>query len=217
MRDPDPDPKEIVRRGYDALSYRYRADDADEGRYAAWLATLRARVPAGGSVLDLGCGCGVPVARALAADGYTVTGVDLSEVQVRRARRLVPDAVFLVADATHVGFPPAAFDAVVCLYTLIHLTLDEQPPLLRRVTGWLRPGGWLLATTGHRAWTGTEDGWLGGTAPMWWSHADAPTYRAWIAQAGLKVVSEQLVPEGDGAHTLFWARRPTEPGTHPAR
>jgi hypothetical protein len=25
------DPKQLVRRGYDALSYRYRADDADDG------------------------------------------------------------------------------------------------------------------------------------------------------------------------------------------
>ena len=197
-----------MRRGYDALSWRYRADDAGEGGYAGWLAGLRDRVPPGGAVLDLGCGAGVPVARALARDGFAVTGVDLSEVQVRRARRLVPGARFLRADATRVRFPPASFDAVVCLYLLIHLPLEEQPALLGRVAGWLRPGGWLLATTGKEAWTGTEDGWLGGQVPMWWSHADAATYRAWIARAGLEVVEEGFVPEGDGGHALFWARRP---------
>jgi hypothetical protein len=62
-------------------------------------------------------------------------------------------------------------------------------------------------TTGQRAWTGTEDGWLGGGAPMWWSYADAATYRGWIEQAGLVVVAQEVVPEGDGAHALFWARR----------
>jgi SAM-dependent methyltransferase len=92
---PEPDPREIVRRGYDVLSYHYRGDDAGEGGYAPWLARLRRQVPAGGSVLDLGCGAGVPVARALAADGFTVTGVDLSEVQIRRARQLAPLARFL--------------------------------------------------------------------------------------------------------------------------
>jgi len=51
-------PKDIVRRGYDALSYRYRGDDEEPERYGAWLAQLRERVPAGGAVLDLGCGCG---------------------------------------------------------------------------------------------------------------------------------------------------------------
>ena len=201
------DPKDVVRRGYDALSYRYRSDTEEPEHYATWLARLRELVPVDGAVLDLGCGCGVPLARDLAARGYEVTGVDLSAVQVERVRRLVPAGRFLHADATRVGFPPSSFDAVVSLYTLIHMPLDEQPPLLGRIGRWLRPGGWLLVTTGQRAWTGTEDGWLGGEAPMWWSHTDAATYRGWIEQAGLVVVAQEVVPEGDGAHALFWARR----------
>jgi SAM-dependent methyltransferase len=204
-------PKDVVRRGYDALSCRYRGDAEVPEHYATWVTRLRERVPAGGSVLDLGCGCGVPLARDLAAAGFAVTGVDLSAVQVERARRLVPAARFLHADATQVSFPPASFDAVVSLYALIHMPLDEQPPLLARIGRWLRPGGWLLATTGQHAWTGTEDHWLGGDTPMWWSHADAATYRSWIEQAGLSVVTQELVPEGDGAHALFWARRPLDP------
>jgi SAM-dependent methyltransferase len=182
-------PKDVVGRGYDALSYRCRGDADALEHYATWLAQLQERVPPGGAVLDVGSGGGVPLARDLAAAGYAVTGVDLSAVQVERARRLVPTARFLHAD-------------------LIHMPLDEQPRLLRRIGRWLRPGGWLLATTGHHAWTGSEDNWLGGEAPMWWSQADAATYRAWIEQAGLSVVTEDLVPEGDGAHALFWARRP---------
>jgi hypothetical protein len=43
---------------------------------------------------------------------------------------------------------------------------------------------------------------------MWWSHADAATNRAWMTQAGLTVEREEFVPEGDGGHALFWARRP---------
>jgi SAM-dependent methyltransferase len=201
-------PKDVVGRGYDALSYRYRGDADAPEHYATWLAQLQERVPPGGAVLDVGSGCGVPLARDLAAAGYAVTGVDLSAVQVERARRLVPTARFLHADAGEVSFPASSFDAVVSLYALIHMPLDEQPRLLRRIGRWLRPGGWLLATTGHHAWTGSEDNWLGGEAPMWWSQADAATYRAWIEQAGLSVVTEELIPEGDGAHALFWARRP---------
>ena len=156
--------------------------------------------------MDVGCGCGVPVARQLAAAGYQVTGVDISDVQVERARRLVPAAVFLRADATELDFPPGSFDAVVCLYALIHMPLDRQPRLLRDIARWLRPGGWFLAVTGQDAWTGTEDNWLGGPAAMWWSQADAATYRTWLAQAGLEVTSQQFVPEGEGGHALFWAR-----------
>ncbi|MBV8933810.1 MAG: class I SAM-dependent methyltransferase [Kutzneria sp.] len=201
------DPKDVVRRGYDTVSHRYRADDAPDGQYAPWIDTLRQRVRSNGTVLDLGCGCGVPLARSLASAGYAVTGVDISEVQIRRARQLVPDATFIRADATTVDFPVASFDAVVCLYALIHLPLGEQPVLLARIAGWLRPGGWFLATTGHQAWTGTEDNWLGVDAPMWWSHVDTATYRSWITRAGLSIHVEDFVPEGASGHTLFLARR----------
>lgn len=202
------DPTEIVRRGYDAISHRYRQDDESPAEYLDWLAALRDRLPERARVLDLGCGNGIPVTKALAAAGHQVTGLDLSDVQVERARRLVPEATFLRADATEVAFPAASFDAVVCLYALIHMPLDRQPALIARIAGWLRPGGWLLATTGASAWTGAEEHWLGGEATMWWSHADAATYRGWFAEAGLRVESEAYVPEGGSGHQLFWARRP---------
>ncbi|MEU7149669.1 class I SAM-dependent methyltransferase [Streptomyces sp. NPDC045470] len=201
-------PKDMVRRGYDAVSYAYRADDAGPDTYVPWIAALLDRLPGRADVLDLGCGCGVPVARSLSAAGHAVTGVDLSEVQVRRARGLVPHATFHRADAAGLDLPDASFDAVVCLYLLIHLPLDEQPALLSRIAGWLRPGGTLLAVAGHGAWTGTEENWLGAGATMWWSHPGADTYRAWITAAGLTVDGEAFVPEGTGGHALFWARRP---------
>lgn len=200
------DPKEIVRRGYDAVSLRYDEAYGAETKYRQWLDDLCRRIPAGGSVLDLGCGSGVPVARTLAAAGYQVTGIDISEVQIRRARERVPEAEFICVDASSVSFEAASLDAVVSFYALIHLPLPEQPPLLRRIAQWLRPGGLFVATTGHRAWTGLEEGWLGGGAAMWWSHADAATNRTWITEAGLTVEREEFVPEGDGGHALFWAR-----------
>ncbi|SEO24724.1 Methyltransferase domain-containing protein [Actinacidiphila rubida] len=199
----------MVRRGYDAVSVRYDQAYEEADKYGDWLRELARRVPSGGAVLDLGCGSGVP-ARSLAAAGFRVTGADFSEVQIRRARERVPGAEFVHADITDPAFapgPPGTFDAVVCLFALIHLPLAQQPPLLRRIAGWLRPGGWFLATTGQRAWTGVEEDWLGGGAPMWWSHADAATNRRWITEAGLTVVHEEFVPEGDSGHALFWARR----------
>jgi SAM-dependent methyltransferase len=201
------DERDLVRRGYDALSYHYRRDDADDGQYAPWLTNLHTRLPALAAVLHIGCGCGVPVARSLADAGHQVTGVDISDVQIERARRLVPTGTFLRADATGPDFPADSFDAVVSLYALIHMPLTEQPRLISRIAGWLRPGGWLLATVGHDAWTGTDANWLDGPAPMWWSHADAATYLSWLQQAGLTITSQELIPEGTSGHTLFWAQR----------
>lgn len=202
------DPKDLVRSGYDAVSHLYRGDAESHEPYSSWIAALEGLISRGAAVLDLGCGCGVPVARSLAQHGYCVTGVDFSAVQIQRARALTPTATFVQADASDVAFPARSFDAIVCLYTLIHIPLEEQRQLLHRMAAWLRQGGWLLAITGHTAWTGTEQDWLGGSAPMWWSHTDADTYRSWIADARLDITSEAFVAEGSGGHQLFWARRP---------
>lgn len=203
----EPSGPDLVRTGYDELSTRYRADDAEAGQYAPWLQRLGSLVPASARVLDAGCGCGVPVARDLTAAGHRVTGVDVSEVQIERARRLVPGASFVRADLAALDFAPESFEAVVALYSIIHVPLDDQPALLASFARWLVPGGVLLMTAGARAWTGTEPGWLGGTATMWWSHADAATYRSWLGAAGLHVSEETFVPEGDSGHSLFWASR----------
>lgn len=80
--------------------------------------------------------------------------------------------------------------------------------MLRRIGGWLRPTGLLLATVGDDAWTGTTSGWLGGSAQMWWGQADAATYAAWITDAGLEITERDFVPESNSGHALFWARRP---------
>jgi SAM-dependent methyltransferase len=208
------DPKSIVRRGYDLVSRAYRADDADDGQYGDWLDLLEKRVSAGSPVLDLGCGCGIPVARRL-VQRYAVTGVDLSPVQIERARELVPNATFICADMATLSFPDETFAAITCLFALIHVPVAEQPAILRDIRRWLRPGGIFLATVGHEAWTGLEHDWLGVEGgDMWWSHADASTYRRWFSEAGLNVELETFVPEGAGGHTLLVAaRRDASSGT----
>ncbi|WP_051856458.1 MULTISPECIES: class I SAM-dependent methyltransferase [Streptomyces] len=203
--------KALVRRGYDVLGARYDEVFGSETKYGAWLGVLRERLRGrADEVLDLGCGGGVPVARELVAAGHRVVGVDISGEQVRRARRRVPGrrARFVRADAVELDFAPGSFDAVVCLYALIHIPVAEQPGLLGRIASWLRPGGLLVATTGSVALTGTDPDWLGGGVPMWWSQAGAADYRGWLEASGMCVEDERFVPEGDGGHTLFLAHRP---------
>jgi len=198
--------RDVVREGYDAISRDYRGDHDTPEDYREGVALVRERLPAdGGDVLDLGCGCGVPVSRDLAAAGHRVVGVDVSSAQVERARRLVPTARFERGDVTEVGFARGSFDAVVCLYTLIHLPDAEQKAVVRAIGSWLRPGGLLVATVGARAWTGVDRDWLNTGVAMWWNHPDLATFRGWLRSAELEVEREQFVPEGIGGHQLIVA------------
>ncbi len=138
-----------------------------------------------------------------------MTGIDLSPVQVDRARSLVPGARFVCADMTAAEFAPGSFEAIVAFYSIINVPLDEQPALLRRFAQWLAPGGWLLAVVGRDPWTGVEENWRGVSgARMYYSHAHVAKYRAWFADAGFEVAEEGREPKrGVPGYSVLVARR----------
>lgn len=57
-----------------------------------------ALLPSGGSVLDLGCGSGQPIARHLLERGFAIVGVDSSPTLIARCRSRFPSAEWIVAD-----------------------------------------------------------------------------------------------------------------------
>ena len=103
------------------------------------------KLPAGTSVLDVGCGIGGS-SRILAKDyGFNVTGVTISPQQVKRAQELTPDglsAKFMVDDAMSLSFPDGSFDVVWSIETGPHIPDKESfaQELLRVV----KPGGLLV-------------------------------------------------------------------------
>jgi len=213
VRDSPTSTERVVRRGWNRLSEVYRPPGTKsdcfrhtDGQYREWLRPIVKTLRPGCPVLDLGCGTGAPASQEL-AKRFEVTGVDLSDVMIRRAREGVPEGRFIRADMTKVRFPRESFGAVVSLYSIIHVPLAKQKPLLARIHSWLAPRGLFLAILGHHAWEGTERGWLGVDAPMFWSHADAATYRRWLRELGFVVVRQEFIPEGDGGHELFLARK----------
>ena len=136
--------------------------------------------------------------------------MDLSPVQVERARALVPAATFTCADMTEVEFAEGSFEAVVAFYSIINVPVGEQAALLSRIAGWLVPGGWLLAVLGRDPWTGLEPDFRGSGLPMYWSYADVHRYRRWLAEAGFTIAEEGRQPEKGvpGYAVVIAGRRP---------
>jgi SAM-dependent methyltransferase len=202
------DLKRLVEAGYDKIAQQYldwtKKGDSPRGRY---LRQILDHLPAeAAEVLDLGCGAGIPCAQTLALHAH-VTGVDISAAQIALAQQHVPEATFLQADMMAVDFPAGSFDAVVALYSVIHLPRIEQGALLSRVAQWLRPHGQLLVNVGVSNDPGFIDpDWLG--APMYWSSYDAQTYLDLIRRAGLSVRSADRVSEDEDGQTavFFWIR-----------
>jgi SAM-dependent methyltransferase len=51
-----------------------------------WLGRFRELVAPGGSILDLGCGSGEPIARQFIEQGFRLTGVDTSKAMIASKR-----------------------------------------------------------------------------------------------------------------------------------
>jgi cyclopropane fatty-acyl-phospholipid synthase-like methyltransferase len=194
------DPKRIVADGYDAAGERYLdwsglRPSPVRRRYLELACVL---IPAGASVLELGCGAGLPMTAALAA-GRRVTGVDISPGQIRRARQNIPTATFVEADMVHAEFPPASFDAVVAFYSLTHVPREEQPGLLAKIRAWLRQGGLFIATMGVEDDPGgVEPDWLG--VDMYFSHFGAKRNRRLVEEAGFEIERATVESEPRDRH-----------------
>lgn len=146
-----PDPRtRIVSDGYDAMGETFAAwrERIVGDPRREWEDELVARLEPGARLLELGCGSGAPETKRLAGR-FAVTGVDVSPLQVERARAAIPEAEFVCADFTELELPAGSFDAVASFYVFNHVPRDLLAPLLDRIHGWLVPGGWLLTAFGQ--------------------------------------------------------------------
>jgi SAM-dependent methyltransferase len=194
------DPRRVVADGYDRMADRYLAWSALRPSVARLRALdlADALIPAGADVLELGCGAGLPMTARLAI-GRNLTGVDISAEQIRRARRNVPDAIFIQADLTALEREPASLDAVVAFYCLTHVPRDEHAALFASIRRWLRPGGVFLASLGVEDDPGSvEADWLG--VDMYFSHFSARVNRRLLQAAGLEVEHAEVVTEPEDRH-----------------
>jgi SAM-dependent methyltransferase len=193
----------LVGAGYDAMADTWEtwsSSITDDPR-REWLTRLVERLPDGAEVVELGCGNGTAETRELARR-FRLTGIDLSEEQLRRARARVPDAAFVRGDVTSADFAPASLDAVCAFYVLNHIPRELLPGLFERVHGWLRPGGLFLATLGAgdlEAWQGE---WLG--VPMYFSGHDPRRNRELLAAFTLLADEVVTIAEPDGDVSFHW-------------
>jgi 2-polyprenyl-3-methyl-5-hydroxy-6-metoxy-1,4-benzoquinol methylase len=189
------------------------------GTDAAIVAAIAALPP--GRVLDVGCGEGW-LARAAAAQGHRVLGVDASAPLIERAQEQGGGEFRVLAYETIATDPAAlgegAFDAVVCNFALLG---EELEPLLRGLARLLAPGAPLLIQTVHPfpscGDAPYQDGWreetfagfgTGFEAPMPWYFRTVSGWLRLVHAAGLAVadLAEPIDPTGRPLSLLLTCR-----------
>jgi 2-polyprenyl-3-methyl-5-hydroxy-6-metoxy-1,4-benzoquinol methylase len=108
-----------------------------------WLTELQVQ---NARLVDLGCGTGW-LCEKLTAFG-TVTGADLADEVIDRARNRVPQVNFVAGDIMTLDLGDDSFDVVIALEVLAHV--GDQAAFIRKVAHLLKPGGYAMIATQNR-------------------------------------------------------------------
>jgi len=132
---------------YDLIADWYATERRGPGGVPE-LESLITSLPQGASVLDVGCGNGVPLTTKLLAAGFTVIGVDSSPRMLERFRTNCPGTLSICAPIQSAEVEGRLFDAAVAWGVLFHLPHDEQRKAIAKIASALKPGGLFLFTSG---------------------------------------------------------------------
>jgi ubiquinone/menaquinone biosynthesis C-methylase UbiE len=143
------DPAQVARL-YDRIAGAYAGRFGEDLRPGsgdrAFLDVALASAPNRGPVLDLGCGPG-QIAAIAVDSGKRAIGVDLSAGMLAVARRRVPLATFISADARALPLRAGSCRAIAAFYFLHHLPKAVLPSVLTELRRVLPVGGILLVAT----------------------------------------------------------------------
>ena len=110
-----------------------------------WCRTLAS----GASVLDLGCGSGVPITQVLLEEGLEVWAVDASEAMLRAFRARFPGVPAECAAAEDSTFFHRSFDAILAWGLMFLLAEEAQVAVIARAAKALNPHGQFVFTAAH--------------------------------------------------------------------
>ena len=199
------DPKALVENSYDKIAQHYLQWSKPSPARMHHLEKILSRLSPQSSILELGCGAGVPCTKVLAQRSHNVTANDISEAQITLARQHVPspNIRFIKGDMLSLALDRDSFDAVVGFYSVLHLPREEQGVLFQRLAEWLRPGGYLCVNLGASDFAASRnEDWLG--APMFWSSFDVGANQEMVTDAGFEVESAEVWKDDeDGREVPF--------------
>lgn len=107
-------------------------------------------IPAGGAILDLGCGTGYGTAELAGAASIVGADVSAEAVEYARANYGREGVTFLEASCESVPLPDHQFDLITCFEVIEHL--DNWRGLLAEARRLLRPGGQFVVSTPNKAY-----------------------------------------------------------------
>jgi ubiquinone/menaquinone biosynthesis C-methylase UbiE len=187
-------------REYDLIADWYASERVDETGVPE-VSALASSIPTGSSVLDIGCGNGIPLTRALLSAGHDVVGLDSSSAMLQRFRINCPQAFAVQGRVQSLPFPSSIFDAAIAWGVMFHLTPDDAVSAIAGVSRVLKPGAAFLFTSGDADGFEGKDDTMNGVVFHYFSYS-IENYRRILAEHQFTLID---VHQDSGKNTHYLA------------
>ena len=182
--------------------------DKERGRSLAektWLDRFTSLLPDGGSILDIGCGSGEPIAGYFIAEGYAVTGIDASRPLIELCRSRFPENLWAVADMRELAVG-RRFDGLIAWHSFFHLSPEDQRLMFGIFRQHANDGAALMFTAGPGR--GEAIGTFQGK-PLYHASLAREDYESLLAANGFRLLDHIVEDPQCGGATIYLARRVT--------
>ena len=176
-----------------------RGQDLNERKYLDELIKI---IPAKGTVLDLGCGTGKPIALYLQSQGLDVTGVDASNAILEIAKVNVPKVNLILQDMRDLKLDKK-FDAIIAWHSFFHLNAEAQRDMFLKFETHIKPGGILLFTSGDEE----GEAWgMNGGENLYHASLSKEEYEALLKEHHFEVLKQVSNDQECGGATVWMAQ-----------
>jgi len=198
------DPADEIIGHYERHALSWDADRRVAGwNDKCWIDRFIGLLPESATVLDLGCGGGVPVAISLVAHGRPVTDIDSSPTLISLCRSRMPNQEWIVADMRSLALG-RQFDGILAWDSFFHLTADYQRSMFRIFAAHAARGSILMFNAGlaHGDAIGSYRG-----DPLYHASLDASEYESLLAETGFELVEHSINDPRQGGRVVWIARK----------
>lgn len=142
-------------------------------------------------VVELGCGNGIPIGKALLELDIDYVGVDLSETQIELAKKELPkhSESFRVGEMIEflTSLSANSLGGIVSQFAIFHVPRYLHCYLFELIKQKLKPGAPVLFTCHPSSWEGYESAFF--DSPMFWSNFSNEWYSITLKELGFEFIS----------------------------
>ena len=187
---------------YDKISEWFLENRSVSLMERKYLDYIKKSIPANASILDIGCGTGLPIFKYFYDQGYNIEGLDASKSMLNIAIENFPDSIFYLQDMRNISLDKK-YNALIAWHSFFHLPSEDQKPLFKKFKDLLHAKGLLMFTSGpedNEVWSNLDG------QDLFHASLSSEEYKKLLEEANFEVLLHQINDPECGNATIWIAQ-----------